>query len=144
LNRAFYVCYFPHVIAVRIRSNPRHCRANIARRVICLLVSLIAAAATTFVLIQKVAKNQVIRNASLPHKAIALQNQSKPGLLPFHAASLAHVPRFSKKPLCPAITHRPPSFCLISSEAVLLTGKKDNFFLPYPLTKRHCEVRSNP
>ncbi|WP_183579544.1 hypothetical protein HDF18_24860 [Mucilaginibacter sp. X5P1] len=34
---------------------------------------LIAAEATTFVLIQKVAKNQVIRNASLPHKASALQ-----------------------------------------------------------------------
>jgi hypothetical protein len=33
-------------------------------------------------------------------------NQAKPGLLPFHAASLAHSPRFSKKPLCPAITHK--------------------------------------
>ena len=32
----------------------------------------------------------------------------------------------------------PPSFCLISSEAVLLTGE------PHTLSKRHCEERSNP
>jgi hypothetical protein len=37
------------------------------RMVTFLMVSLIAAKATTFVLIQKVAKNQVSRNTSLPH-----------------------------------------------------------------------------
>jgi hypothetical protein len=50
------------------------------------MVSLIAAKATTFVLIQKVAKNQVSRNASLPHHGHSPANQAKPGLLYFYAA----------------------------------------------------------
>jgi hypothetical protein len=54
------------------RRNPRLYRANMHGGTYH-VKSLIAAEATTFVLIQKVAKNQVSRNASLPHKAIALQ-----------------------------------------------------------------------
>jgi len=49
---------------------------------------LIAAEATTFVLIQKVAKNQVIRKASLPHKAIALQIRQNLGCYIFTLLSL--------------------------------------------------------
>ncbi len=54
------------------------------------MVSLIAAKATTFVLIQKVAKNQVSRKASLPHIAFPA-NQAKPGLLYFHSAVATHL-----------------------------------------------------
>jgi hypothetical protein len=49
---------------------------------------LIAAEATTFALIQKVAKNQVIRNASLPHWAIALQIRQNLGCYIFTPLSL--------------------------------------------------------
>jgi hypothetical protein len=66
---------------------------------------LIAAEATTFVLIQKVAKNQVIRNASLPHKAIAGKS-GKTWAAAFLPCYRSLVPRLSKKPLCPAIIHK--------------------------------------
>jgi hypothetical protein len=90
----------------------------------CRMKPLIAAEATTFVLIQKVAKNQVIRNASLPH-----------GLLPCKSGktwAAAFLRRYrSLMPLASVksryalpLRTRPPSFCLISSEAVLLTGKR--------------------
>jgi hypothetical protein len=67
---------------------------------------LIAAEATTFVLIQKVAKNQDSRNASLPHKAIALQIRQNLGCYIFTPLSLHTWPlRFCKNLLCPA-THK--------------------------------------
>jgi len=49
---------------------------------------LIAAEATTFVLIQKIAKNQVSRKASLPHKASALQIRQNLGCYIFTLLSL--------------------------------------------------------
>jgi hypothetical protein len=55
----------PHVIA-RNEALP-DCTGRICKVITYLMQPLIAAEATTFVLIQKVAKNQVIRNASLPH-----------------------------------------------------------------------------
>jgi hypothetical protein len=55
------------------------------------LKPLIAAEATTFVLIQKVAKNQVIRNASLPHKGHCPANQAKPGLGTLAPLTLSHI-----------------------------------------------------
>jgi hypothetical protein len=69
------------------------------------LKPLIAAEATTFVLIQKVAKNQVIRNASLPHKAFALQIRQNLGWNLF-AATLPRRPIHCKNFLCPAIAHK--------------------------------------
>ncbi|WP_091377905.1 hypothetical protein [Mucilaginibacter mallensis] len=69
---------------------------------------LIAAEATTFVLIQKVAKNQVSRNASLPHRAFAPQIRQNLGCYIFTLLSLRTWPlRFCKNLLCPAITHKP-------------------------------------
>ncbi|WP_183579336.1 hypothetical protein HDF18_23530 [Mucilaginibacter sp. X5P1] len=63
----------------------------------------IATEATTFVLIQKVAKNQVGRNASLPHKAFALQTTQNRGCYIFTLLSLRTWPlRFCKNLLCPA------------------------------------------
>jgi hypothetical protein len=100
-------------------------------------IPLIAAEATTFVLIQKVAKNQVSRNASLPHWAFALQIRQNLGCNLFTLASplIAH----ASVKICYALPHtRPPSFCLISPEALLLTkrgpgcfacGRKDLFVL---------------
>jgi hypothetical protein len=66
---------------------------------------LIAAEATTFVLIQKVAKNQVSRNASLPHSASALQIRQNLGCNLFTPCFAAHCPPFCKNLLCPA-THK--------------------------------------
>jgi len=67
---------------------------------------LIAAEATTFVLIQKVAKNQVSRKASLPHMPCPA-NQAKPGLLYFYPAVATHLPLpFCKNLLCPALALR--------------------------------------
>jgi len=83
-------------------------------------------------LIQKVAKNQVIRKASLPHWAYPA-NQAKPGLLYFYPAVDTHFGLYPsvKICLCPAFTLRPPSFCLISPEAFLMTGngKEKSIFL---------------
>jgi hypothetical protein len=86
---------------------------------------LIAAEATTFVLIQKVAKNQVIRNASLPHKAITRQIKQNLGCCLFTLLrSLLPLASVKSRYALPLRTS-PPLFCPISSEAVLLTGKRN-------------------
>jgi hypothetical protein len=73
---------------------------------------------------QKVTKNQVSRKASLPHKAFARQITQNLGPDDFALRLKADTrhPGFSKI-LMPLQPHNPTSFCLISPEAVLLTGK---------------------
>ena len=88
------------------------------------VVPLLAAEAHYFFLDKKVTKNQVSRNASLPHMAFTPANQAKPGLqnlalLRSHIARLRKF-RYALQP------HRPPLFCLISPEAARLTGKHKN------------------
>jgi hypothetical protein len=96
---------------------------------------LIAAEATTFVLIQKVAKNQVSRNASLPHRAIALQIRQNLGCCLFTPLRSLIVQASVKSRYALPLRTRPPLFCLISSEAVLLTKEERNkFFLPHTLS----------
>jgi len=53
-------------------------------------------------------------------------NQAKPGLLYFYAAVATHFGLYPSVKICYALPlhTRPPSFCLISPEAVLLTGEK--------------------
>jgi hypothetical protein len=60
-----------------------------------------------FCLDTKETKNQVIRNASLPHKAIAPQIRQNLGCYIFTPLSLrAWLLCFCKNLLCPAITHK--------------------------------------
>jgi hypothetical protein len=96
------------------------------------MVSLIAAKPYFFCLDTKETKNQVSRNASLPHWAIALQNQAKPGLEKFAAIMCALAQCAAKISYALPLHTRSPSFCLISSEAVLLTGKEKS-------SPCHCE-----
>jgi hypothetical protein len=93
------------------------------------MVSLIAAKAYFFCLDTKETKNQVSRNASLPHEATALQIRQNLGCCLFTPLRMliAHASVKSRYAL-PLLT-KPPSFCLISSEAVLLTGKKPHLNL---------------
>jgi len=79
---------------------------------ICLLYTchaqpLIAAEATTFVLIQKVAKNQVSRKASLPHRPLPRKSGKTWAaiFLPCCRYALWPLP-FCKNLLCPAFAHR--------------------------------------
>jgi len=59
--------------------------------------------------------------ASLPHYGLCPANQAEPGAGVFCPAIRTRHPRFSKI-LMPLQPHYPPSFCLISAEAGLLTG----------------------
>jgi len=76
-----------------------------------------------FVFATKGPKRLVSRNASLPHKAFPA-NQAKPGLLYFYPAVATHFGPYASVKICYALPLRskPPSFYLISPEAVLLTG----------------------
>nr|MBB6141543.1 hypothetical protein [Mucilaginibacter sp. X5P1] len=90
---------YPSVIA-RYEAIP-DCTEKVAYR----MVSLIAAKAYFFCLDTKETKNQVSRNASLPHRATALQIRQNLGwksLRPY----CAHYPIRCKNFLCPAITHK--------------------------------------
>jgi len=71
---------------------------------------------------KKRTKIHVIRNASLPHMASALQIRQNLGcnILPRFACSS---PPLHAKHYYALPRTRPPSFCLISPEAYLLTGK---------------------
>jgi len=85
---------------------------------------LIAAEATTFVLTQKVAKSQVSRNASLPHRPLPCKSGKTWAAI--FLPCCRYAPGFCPSvKICYALPlhTRPPSFCLISPEAVLLTGK---------------------
>jgi hypothetical protein len=73
------------------RSNPRLCRGELAWLFIFLMVSLIAAKAYFFCLDTKETKNQVSRNASLPHEGHCAANQAKPGLGTLALLTLSHV-----------------------------------------------------
>jgi hypothetical protein len=70
---------------------------------------------------QKVTKNQGSSKASLPHLAFTLQIRQNLGCktLPYFVRVLATASANIAMPLQP---HSPPSFCLISAEAVLLTA----------------------
>jgi len=59
----------------------------------------------------------------LPHQAFALQIGQNHRLQLFCATSFAHFHRFSKNLLCPSSRTKPASFCPISPEAYLLTGR---------------------
>jgi len=72
-------------------------------------------------LIQKEPKNQVSRNASLPHKAFALQIRQNHGLQNL-ALLRSRIARASASIAMPFPAHSPALFCLISAEAILLTG----------------------
>jgi len=92
----------------------------------------LAAKALFFCLDTKEPKNQASRNASLPHVAFALQIRQNLGCIYFALLSLALPPASAKT--CYALQpHRPPLFCLLSPEAVLLAdnrkalGVKKNF-----------------
>jgi hypothetical protein len=70
----------------------------------------------------KVTKKAFSRNASLPHLAFALQIRQNHGLQ--NVAPLRSLyPTLQQLLLCPFRRTGPPLFCLISSEAVLLTVK---------------------
>jgi len=86
------------------------------------LVSLIAAKAYFFCLDTKETKNQVTKNASLPHKA-SLQIRQNLGWNLFAAILRARADALQKFPM-PCHYMRPPLFYLISPEAVLLTGNE--------------------
>jgi hypothetical protein len=69
----------------------------------------------------KVTKDQVSREASLPHLAFAPQIRQNLGLqtiAPLRSCKATLLQIFAM----PFPSHRPPLFCLISPEAVLLTG----------------------
>jgi hypothetical protein len=86
-----------------------------------------------FLLDQKVTKNQVSRNASLPLPAaqaglmaLALQISQNHGLQ--NVALLRSLcPTLQQLLLCPCRSTWPPLFYLILPEAVLLTGEKKIF-----------------
>jgi len=87
----------------------------------CLAQPLIAAEATTFVLIQKVAKNQVIRHASLQHGPLPRKSvKIWAGNICGHSAHIGR--RAAKISHALPLRSRPPLFCLISPEAFLMTG----------------------
>jgi hypothetical protein len=86
-------------------------------------VRSIAARLFYFLLDQKVTKNQASRNAPLPHWPCPA-NQAKPGTQKFRAFATPRNPNASAKLAFPLQPHRPPSFCLISSGAVLLAENK--------------------
>jgi hypothetical protein len=88
------------------------------------MVSLIAAKAYFFCLDTKETINQVSRNASLPHRAIALQTRQNLGCCLFMLLSLALALASVKSRYALPLRTRPTSFCLISSEAVLLTEER--------------------
>ncbi|MCQ6957449.1 hypothetical protein [Mucilaginibacter aquariorum] len=77
---------------------------------------------------RKEAKDQVGKKASLPHKAFALQTRQNHGLESFALLRSLIAPPFSKISYAPA-THRPPSFCPLSPEAVLPTGEDEKKIL---------------
>jgi hypothetical protein len=60
----------------------------------------------------------------LPHKAIALQSRQNHGLKLFCPTSLAQTLASAKTCYAPA-TARATMFCLLSSEAYLLTGENN-------------------
>jgi hypothetical protein len=97
------------------------------------VVSLIAAKAYFFCLDTKETKNQVIRNASLLHRAIPCKSDK--------TWAAAFLPRY--RPLLPLasvksryalpLRTRPPSFCLFSPQAVLPTAEEAS---PNPLQRK--------
>jgi hypothetical protein len=89
---------------------------------------LIAAGGLVTFVATKVTKKAFSRKASLPHKAFALQISQNHGL---HLSAPLHSlrPMLQRKFAMPLSRSRPPSFCLISSEAVLLSGKKIFYLL---------------
>jgi hypothetical protein len=70
---------------------------------------LIAAEAYYFFLDEKVAKNQVSQNASLPHIAFTLQSGKTTAAI-FCPAIARTCPRLLQKLLCPPSALRPPLF----------------------------------
>jgi hypothetical protein len=87
---------------------------------------LIAAEATTFVLIQKVAKKSSQQKCFFAAQGHYPATQAKPGLGTFAAIVCAPANALQKSRYALPLRTRPSSFCLISSEAVLLTGKGKN------------------
>jgi hypothetical protein len=73
-------------------------------------------------LIQKEPKNQVSKKASLPHMAFAPQIGQNHGLESF-AQLRSRRPLASAKVPMPLPRARPPLFCPLSPEAVLLTRR---------------------
>ncbi|HTD99054.1 MAG TPA: hypothetical protein VK668_07185, partial [Mucilaginibacter sp.] len=60
----------------------------------------------------------------LPHRAFTLQIRQNLVRKSFAQSLCSHMPHASAKLAFPLQPHRPPLFCLISSEAVLLTEKE--------------------
>jgi len=87
---------------------------------------LAAGGPVTFVA-TKVTQKAVSREASLPHEAFALQIKQNHGLQLFCPTSFAHFPALQQKLAMPFQPHKPPLFCPLSSEAVLLTGEEKLF-----------------
>jgi len=81
-----------------------------------------------FCLDTKETKNQASRNASLPHRPLPCKpGKTWAGKVCGH---IAHTASCAAKISYALLRARPPSFCLISPEAVLLTGS-----LTQPLSK---------
>ncbi|MCQ6958516.1 hypothetical protein NPE20_11120 [Mucilaginibacter sp. JC4] len=74
---------------------------------------------------QKVAKNQVGKKASLPHRAFALQTGQNHGLESFALLSFALASRFSKISYAPTAAQGHHCSAPLSPEAVLPTGRKE-------------------
>ena len=80
----------------------------------------------------KVTKGLVIRNASLPHKGLYPANRAEPRaaiILPYFVRINLTLQQKLAMPLQP---HSPPSFCPLSPEAYLLTGRRNNKGSFYP------------
>jgi len=78
-----------------------------------------------FVFATKGPKRLVSRNASVPHKAISCKSgKTWAGKVCGHSAHTG--PCIAKISYALPLRTRPSSFCLISPEAVLLTGKEES------------------
>jgi hypothetical protein len=88
------------------------------------LVSLIAANAYYFCLRHKSNKKSSQEKCFFAAQGLCPANQAKPGLQSFYPASLAFALASVKICYALPLRTRPPSFCLILAEALLLTRKK--------------------
>jgi hypothetical protein len=78
---------------------------------------------------QKVTKNKVQQKGFFTAQGLCPANQAKPGLQNLDPLTFAQATA-SASIAIPLQPHCLPSFCLISPEAVLLTGKIKYEFLP--------------
>ena len=101
----------PEVLCSRDKHSPLNCRGG--------LVTFAA---------PKVTKRRahVIRNASLPHGPLRTIRQNH-GLQHSFPTDRSRWAQASESAAMPLPSHRPPSFCLILAEAVLLTARASAF-----------------